>query len=388
MEKRMILVTEANFRTMLCVIRNLKENMKDIEIFALGTSKSYGMVSRYVSKKIVVCKEDYYPTMEKFIKEYYNNIMVFPHLEETYLRLYSKNISNIIAPPKEIAYKVTKKEEVIDFISNSFPEILPESILISSDNIDKILGDIIHFTENHGKAILKITTEIGKDYGPYNRFVVLEKDNLYGNIDKIVNFLKRNINSSFILQKYVDGIGIGIGGLWYEGEALCIGGHRRLLQSHGKEGISLIAESYIEKSALSYSLDIMKELKYTGIALVEFRLDYNGNVWFMEINPRVWGTIGLYIESGLDIPYIAYKLYKYGEIEKIPISKFKEGKKIFFLKDYLMSAYRNSKSDFIKALISSMYMLMKYKEGSLDVKDPLPFFYDIASIIKSGFKKI
>jgi len=41
--------------------------------------------------------------------------------------------------------------------------------------------------------------------------------------------------------------------------------------------------------------------------MVEFKYDEKRNKgWFIEINPRLWGSIYLAIESGVEFPYLTY----------------------------------------------------------------------------------
>jgi predicted ATP-grasp superfamily ATP-dependent carboligase len=386
--KNVLVVTEANFKTMLSVIRNVKRNEKDIEIIAIAKEDSGGAKSRYISSKII-SEKDYHEAIKNVALKN-RNILIFPHLEETYLYLYKEGISNVIAPPKTLANKITNKKEVLSEISKNLSHIVPETIFISEGSINTKMDIIRNLTIESGKIIVKSTTEIGKTYGPYNRYVVLDKENIKNILesDIFVHFLENN--TSLILQKYIDGIGIGIGGFWHNGKPIAIGGHRRLVQSHGSEGISLIAASYINEKALKEAIKIMEFFDYTGIGLVEFRLDYNGNVWFMEVNPRVWGTLPLYIEAGLDIPYIAYVFYKYGKYKSISYSNFIEGKKMYFLKDYIMHAYNENKSNLFgltKKIIKIPYMLTKFKEGTFDLRDPLPFIYDNFLLLSKGFRR-
>ena len=45
----------------------------------------------------------------------------------------------------------------------------------------------------------------------------------------------------------------------------------------------------------------MRELRWTGLAMVEFRVGPRGPV-LMEINGRIWGSLPLAVKSGADFP--------------------------------------------------------------------------------------
>jgi predicted ATP-grasp superfamily ATP-dependent carboligase len=48
---------------------------------------------------------------------------------------------------------------------------------------------------------------------------------------------------------------------------------------------------------------LMRALRYTGVAMVEFRWDPQDDRWiFIEINARLWGSLPLAVASGADFP--------------------------------------------------------------------------------------
>ena len=52
---------------------------------------------------------------------------------------------------------------------------------------------------------------------------------------------------------------------------------------------------------------LLDGLAWHGIAMVEFK--YNPETkeaWFMEVNPRLWGSIGLAVASGVDLVALLY----------------------------------------------------------------------------------
>ena len=58
--------------------------------------------------------------------------------------------------------------------------------------------------------------------------------------------------------------------------------------------------------------------------MVEFKKDYSDNEFkIMEINPRFWGSLDLAIASGVDFPYLLYKMAAEGDIK--PIFSYRRG---------------------------------------------------------------
>src|SRR5436309_4883105 len=53
----------------------------------------------------------------------------------------------------------------------------------------------------------------------------------------------------------------------------------------------------------------MAALRYTGVAMVEFKIDLPTGRWILvEINGRFWGSLPLAIAAGADFPYWLYQM--------------------------------------------------------------------------------
>jgi len=64
-----------------------------------------------------------------------------------------------------------------------------------------------------------------------------------------------------------------------------------------------VSNPILEEMAFS----ILDALRWHGLAMVEFKYDEKSkNGWFIEINPRMWGSISLAISSGVEFPYLTY----------------------------------------------------------------------------------
>ncbi len=90
------------------------------------------------------------------------------------------------------------------------------------------------------------------------------------------------------------------------------GGPSTLRESVKREDIREIAES------------LLQSLKWKGVAHVEFRVDpRDKRPKLLEVNPRFWGSLHLAIESGLDFPFLLYKMAVEGDVE--PVKDYKSG---------------------------------------------------------------
>ena len=78
-------------------------------------------------------------------------------------------------------------------------------------------------------------------------------------------------------------------------------------------GVGTFWQSTVNNEIEELALKLLKEIKWYGIALVEFIINKdNGKPVLMEINPRLWNTLSLSIDCGVDFPYLMY-LLEYNE---------------------------------------------------------------------------
>lgn len=74
-------------------------------------------------------------------------------------------------------------------------------------------------------------------------------------------------------------------------------------------GVGTYARSVIHEEVTKYGLRFLKALDWYGIAQVEFKIDpRDGLPKLLEVNPRFWGMTEMAVCSGLDLPYILYRM--------------------------------------------------------------------------------
>lgn len=92
--------------------------------------------------------------------------------------------------------------------------------------------------------------------------------------------------------------------------------HRKLRQYPVSGGASTYAVSVKYPKLVELTEALLKPLSWYGVANVEFKIDERDNIpKLMEANPRLWGSMQLAISSGINIPYLLYKLALEGDIK-------------------------------------------------------------------------
>lgn len=118
-----------------------------------------------------------------------------------------------------------------------------------------------------------------------------------------------------LVQEYCPGRGVGIELCMHNGEAVAAFQHERLREIPPTGGVSVMRRSVpLHRSMFSDSVRLLKALNWQGVAMVEFRYDYESNkYWLMEINGRFWGSICLPVVCGINFPFILLETMGFGK---------------------------------------------------------------------------
>lgn len=104
-------------------------------------------------------------------------------------------------------------------------------------------------------------------------------------------------------QEWVAGHGVGIELLYAGGRARWHFAHRRLHEWPLTGGGSSYRRAIeAPREMLAAARTLLDELHWHGVAMVEFRVAPDGKFRLMEINPRLWGSLALSIDAGVDFP--------------------------------------------------------------------------------------
>ncbi len=126
----------------------------------------------------------------------------------------------------------------------------------------------------------------------------------------------KNLPALPLIQERLSGPGIGAFLLFNHGTEKAAFFHRRIREKPPSGGVSVLRESIIPDPTIKkYSIRLMKALNWHGVAMVEFKVDDKDNTpRIMEINTRFWGSLQLAIDSGIDFPFMLYKMITTGDV--------------------------------------------------------------------------
>ncbi len=109
-----------------------------------------------------------------------------------------------------------------------------------------------------------------------------------------------------IEQQYLKGHGVGVELLYQNGQMIWHFCHRRLHEGAGGGGLgsgsSYRCSMTTTPELLGYATTMLDRIRWHGVAMVEFLVTPDGRYFLMEINPRLWGSLALAIDAGVDFP--------------------------------------------------------------------------------------
>jgi predicted ATP-grasp superfamily ATP-dependent carboligase len=104
-----------------------------------------------------------------------------------------------------------------------------------------------------------------------------------------------------LLQEFIPGWGCGFFAIYDKGECKRVFMHRRVREYPATGGASCCAESFRDPELERSGRALLDELKWHGVAMVEFRFDERDNRFkLIEINPKFWGSLELALAAGAD----------------------------------------------------------------------------------------
>jgi len=203
----------------------------------------------------------------------------------------------------------------------------------------------------------------------------------------------------FLVQERIEGPGVGIFLLMNHGEVAAKFAHRRIREKPPSGGVSVLCESVEPPAdALKAAERILSHLEWTGVAMVEFKIDREENAAkLMEVNARFWGSLQLAISSGVDFPYLLYRL-ALGEKVEAPEgytiglkSRWELGDLdhllIRLLHDRLklnLPPGHPARGTAVKEFVADFFR-RSVRNEILRAEDPAPFFHEMNTYVRNMF---
>ncbi|HXJ32259.1 MAG TPA: ATP-grasp domain-containing protein [Gemmatimonadales bacterium] len=194
-----------------------------------------------------------------------------------------------------------------------------------------------------------------------------------------------------IVQRRVHGVGEGLFLLRWNGNILAAFMHRRLREKPPSGGVSVLRESIaLDPVLLGAGTRLLELLDWQGVAMIECKRDVTtGRHVLMEINGRLWGSLQLAIDAGVDFPRLMVEAA--GGCPVAPVTGYRVGVKSRWFwgdVDHLYQRLRHSRRALqldghtggrLAALWGFFRHAAQEREEIWRRRDPVPFLVETLS---------
>jgi predicted ATP-grasp superfamily ATP-dependent carboligase len=366
------LVTDSALRTALFTIRNLGEHGVRITAAERPTSsgENLGGLSRYVSRRVVVPDNRVDPDgfANALLDLVGGHDVLIPIGMHSILPV-AKGLSDfrqrthVALPSLDTIGRADNTRDLL-LLAKQLGIPTPRTLAVPDyPSPEALAADIAY------PAIIKLGVEAGLPPGERYR-IVSNRTELVAAIGKM-----RPITATPIIQELVVGDGIGFEALYdFEGNLVASFAHRRLREYPLTGGPSTYCESCHVPLAEEYGRRLLEHFRWTGLAMVEFKMDRVQNVpVLMEINPRPWGSMQLPIRAGVEFPWLLFQLARDGRLPLQP--GYADDVRLRFLINDLQSAvatWRVARTFRERMSVVGSLLDPRVKEGVLSFTDPRP----------------
>jgi glutathione synthase/RimK-type ligase-like ATP-grasp enzyme len=111
----------------------------------------------------------------------------------------------------------------------------------------------------------------------------------------------RMLGGAWAVQELVAGPTCLFGGLFHAGRPLRIYAAEKLAQHPPRTGPAIRLRSVDDPALIELGLRVFRELGWTGFASSDFIRRRDGDYVFLEVNPRLWGSVSAAASAGVDL---------------------------------------------------------------------------------------
>lgn len=309
-----VLVLDGHSRAAIETVQSLGRARLNIDV-AAESLDCLAMRSRYITRKLLqppphaagnfhgwLSEQDAQRKYELIVPSTEASLLALRSLEE------SDSLRGRSALPGNEALDLALDKQRTGQLGRDLGIPTPESVLLSRDNsIAPPSSYPVVLKPVHSKITVngKLETVAAE---------TIRDENAYK------SYLERWLSHTTLLrQEHIAGRGVGANFLFDRGKKVWHFLHERIHELPLSGGASSYRRSVPPMSPLLDDAEkILTTLKWHGVAMVEFKVDVHGRHWLMEINPRLWGSLALAIDAGVNFPWGLWLLAQHLEIPPQP----------------------------------------------------------------------
>ncbi len=382
-----VIVTDIKYRMAISPIRELFRKGYEIvacEFDDVCENERLGFFSRCVAdKELLRCDEDgFCKDIEDICKDF--RPVLIPTNRKSLVNVINnkerlEKVCDFLVPSKE-AISLADDKNTICNIAKKIGVPVPKTTSLSEHESIEEMADSVSFP-----CIIKYRNGEAMGKKPADRYSVV-----YNCESFIKEYSRMNeIDENPIASDYIKGHDIGVAVVMdKEHKPVSFLCYESLREYPIEGGPTCFARTIFDQKLLEYSVSLLQEIKFTGIAMLDFKGTVE-NPYFLEINPRIWGSAAITPLSKAPFfeGYVKGAIGNHSPIDiKTAAPQYKINKKMRFTPQAILCFIAHLKNSPNKIKIMAQYIKsffdLSVRDGLFDITDPMPYIKYIKNLIK------
>jgi predicted ATP-grasp superfamily ATP-dependent carboligase len=384
-----VLVCDGEQRSALAVVRSLGQRAHMVAVCS-HEPRCLSSASRWASRAFEVpdprLEPDRYAKVVRKIARDWSADVVLPVTDPSCLALLGRRDefapAIIPGPTLEAFIEISDKARLLSR-AKSLGVPTPDHVVVDGrDNIDRSVGTM------EGPFAIKPFTTLT---GAYQRVLYAESR------DDLRKQLLETADESFplLVQRRIIGPGVGVFILVHNGRPVATFAHERVREHPPSGGASVYSRSAtVPPKVMADALRLLNSHGWSGAAMIEFKRERStGTHFLMEVNGRLWGSLQLAIDAGVDFPALIVDIA--GGCQPRPVDTYSVGvslRSFWRDLDHLLARLRHSPERLnlppgsrgrMAALIDFFSVARGEHLELLRLSDPAPFVHASIRYAKS-----
>lgn len=385
-----VLVTDPEQRAALTAVRSL--GRAGFVVSTIGEQRGIAGASKYVARHFSL-PVNTYQNSEQFLAQVQLAVsstgaqVVIPVTDRASRTLIEQDarLGARVAGPTRSAYlAASDKAQLLERAAHLGIRVPFQHTLASASDGFLGLGDIPHNSPVVVKPARSVVEVDGKLVGTSVRYATMG--------ESLAAAIARYPAAAYplMIQERIVGDGVGLFLLRQGGDTKLAFAHRRIREKPPAGGVSTCRESIAPPPDLVTKCErLLDELGYEGACMIEFKRDHaTQKPVLMEINARLWGSVQLAVDAGIDFPLAMVQMalgqpVTVGTVARVGVRSVWELGEL----DHALALARRSaqelhlpegqQSGFAAALKALMDRRLSDKLEVLRLSDPKPFFAEL-----------
>ena len=380
-----VIITDIKYRMAISPIRELGKkgyNIIAAEFDDVNECERLGFFSKYVKHREILSEDNFCENIEGISPE--ERPVLIAGNRKSLLKIIKNNerlskCCDFLVPTEASIGLADDKNEIYQ-IAKKIGVPVPQTTSLSEHNSVEEMAESVSFP-----CIIKYRNGEAMGKKPQDRYKVVNNRNEFIDTYKKMHSVDENPIASDYIKGHDIGVAVVMGKNCEPVSFLC---YESLREFPIKGGPTCYARTVFSRKLLEYSVNLLKEIKFTGIAMLDFKGTLE-NPYFLEINPRIWGSAAIthLSDSSFFEDYVKAASDDLTPIdEKTVLPKYKLNTKMRFTPQSFACFISHMQNSPNKLKILSEYLKaffdLSVRDGLFSILDPMPYIKYIINLTK------